>query len=154
MIEIRMVTKSDVSALKQILDTLELFPSEMLDDMIFAYLNNPQSEDIWFTATENKQPISIGYCAPEKLTEGTYNLLAIGVKDDVQSKGIGSKMMDFIENHLKINDNRILIIETSSSDNFNSTRKFYEKLGYIEEAIIRDFWDEGDDKIIFWKKLN
>ncbi|MBK6785245.1 MAG: hypothetical protein IPG79_16970 [Saprospiraceae bacterium] len=84
--EIRMVKRDDVSDLKSVLDTIQLFPSEMLDDMIADYLDNPETEEIWFTETENKKPISVGYCAPEKLTDGTYNLYAIGVRSDIQSK--------------------------------------------------------------------
>lgn len=150
---IRPVTNSDIPDLKKVLDSIELFPSEMLDEMIFDYLNNPETQEIWFTAIENNKPISLGFCAPEKLTEGTYNLYAIGVKSDIQGKGIGSKMMTYIENRLRKNGHRILIIETSGADEFKMTRKFYEKLNYNKEAVIRDFWKEGDDKVIFVKKL-
>ena len=152
--EIRMVTSADITALKEVLDSIELFPSEMLDDMIADYLHNPETEDIWFTATEGDQPIAIGYCAPEKMTEGTYNLYAIGVRNDIQGGGIGGKMMAFIENFLKERGHRILIVDTSGTDDFELTRTFYKKLGYLQEAVIRDFWSEGDDKVTFWKKLN
>ena len=151
--EIRMVEKKDLPDLKKVLNTIDLFPAEMLDDMISGYLNNPETKDIWFTELEGGKPISIGYCAPEQLTDGTYNLYAIGVRNDIQSKGTGSRMMAFIENHLKVLGQRILIVETSGSDDFKPTRKFYEKLGYNKEAVIRDFWQEGEDKVIYWKKL-
>ncbi|NME72432.1 GNAT family N-acetyltransferase [Flammeovirga aprica] len=152
--EIRLVTKDDLADLKNVLDSIELFPSEMLDELIADYLANHMTEEIWFTATEKGKPISIGYCAPEKLTEGTYNLYAIGVRSDVQAKGIGSKMMAFIENHLREKGHRLLIVDTSGTDDFKLTRRFYEKLEYNKEAVIRDFWKEGDDKVVFWKKLN
>ena len=125
----------------------------MIADMISDYFNNPETEEIWFTATEQDEPVSIGYCAPEKLTVGTFNLYAIGVRSDIQAKGIGSKMMSFIENHLKINNQRILIVDTSGTEDFKLTRRFYEKLRYNKEAVIRDFWKDGDDKVIFGKKL-
>jgi len=152
--EIRMVVKEDMIDLKKVLDSIELFPSEMLDDMIADYFNNPESQDVWFTMLENNKPISIGFCAPEKLTDGTYNLYALGVRSDIQSKGIGGKMMTFIENYLKENGHRILIVDTSGTDDFKATRRFYEKLNYTKEAVIRDFWEAGDDKVIYWKKLN
>lgn len=151
--KIRLVVENDLPTLKQVLDTLELFPSEMLDAIIADYLNNPETQEIWFTATENDIPIAIGFCAPEKLTEGTYNLYAIGVKKDMQNIGIGTQMMHFIENYLKKDGHRVLIVDTSSADTFKLTRKFYEKLGYHQEAVIRDFWKEGEDKVVFWKKL-
>jgi len=46
-----------------------------------------------------------------------------------------------------------LIANTSGVDEFAQTRAFYFKNGYAEEARIRDFWDAGDDKIVFWKSL-
>lgn len=150
---IRKVNKDDISHLKSVLDTIELFPSEYLEDMISDFFDNPETEDIWFTATENGIPISIGYCAPEKFTQGTFNLYAIGVKADVQGKGIGNQMMKYLENQLKNNGNRVLIVETSGTPALQLTRKFYEDLNYIKEAVIRDFWEEGDDKVIYWKKL-
>lgn len=149
-----MVTQSDIPDLKQVLESIELFPSEMLDAMVSDYLENPDSEEIWFTTVENDKPISIGYCAPEKLTEGTYNLYAIGVRSDIQGNGVGSKMMAFIEGHLRDNGHRILIVDTSGTEEFKLTRRFYEKLNYNREAVIRDFWNEGDDKVVYWKKLN
>lgn len=149
-----MVNKNDVPGIKQILDSIELFPSEILEDMIADYLTNPASEEIWFTDVENGNPIAFGFCAPEKLTEGTYNLYALGVRSDIQGKNTGSKMMNFIEEHLRANGHRILIVDTSGTEEFKQTRRFYEKLNYQQEAVIRDFWNEGDDKVIFWKKLN
>lgn len=43
---IRKVIKSDLEGLKHVLDTIELFPAEMLDDMISDYFENPVSEEI------------------------------------------------------------------------------------------------------------
>jgi ribosomal protein S18 acetylase RimI-like enzyme len=149
-----MVVEDDVTHLKEVLDSIELFPSEMLDNLIFDYLNNPETEEVWFTAVDNDRPIAIGYCAPEKLTEGTYNLYAIGVKSDVQDNGVGWEMMKFIEEYLKEAGQRILIVETSGTAEFESTRKFYEKLEYHKEAVIRDYWQDGDDKVIYLKRLN
>ncbi len=152
--EIRNVIKADIPSIKNILDTIELFPSEMLEDMMSNYFNNPETEDIWFTSIEDDEPIAFGFCAPEKLTDGTYNLYAIGIRADIQGKGIGKSMMAYIEQELKQKGHRILIVETSGTDDFEPTRKFYENLNFTKEAVIRDYWEEGDDKVIYWKKLN
>jgi len=151
--EIRVVSKQDINAIKEVLDSSELFPSHLLDDMIADFLNNESSTDIWLTTIENDRPISIAYCAPERMTEGTYNLYAIAVRKENQGKGIGGEMMHFIENLLAKNGNRILIVETSGLADYELTRKFYHKCNYTKEATIRDFYQEGEDKVVFWKKL-
>lgn len=151
--QIRKIQKEDIPGLKAVLDSSELFPSFLLDDMISDYLNNEKSADIWFTTIDQGKPISIGYCAPERLTEGTYNLYAIAVHKDHQGNGIGKKMMEYIENELRENNNRILIVETSGKQEFELTREFYLKCNYIMQATIPEFYEKGDDKIVFWKKL-
>ena len=151
--QIRKVKKADLPELKNVLDSSELFPSYLLDDMIGDYLGNAASTDIWFTAIEEGKPISIGYCAPERLTEGTYNLYAIAVHNDQQGKGIGKQMMAYIENELRKKGHRILIVETSGKPEFALTREFYTKCNYVKQATIPEFYEKGDDKIVFWKKL-
>lgn len=151
--EIRKIKKEDIPQLKKVLDSSELFPSFLLDDMIDEYFTNESSSDIWFTTLHEGKPISIGYCAPERLTEGTYNLYAIAVHKSYQGRGIGKEMMNYIEELLKENGNRILIVETSGKTKFELTRKFYDTCNYIKQAVIPEFYDTGDDKVVFWKKL-
>lgn len=152
--EIRKTKKDDLNGLKEVLDSSELFPSELLDEMIADYFDNAETEDIWFTCLFENSPVALGYCAPEKLTEGTFNLLAIAVRKELQGKGIGHQMMSFIEALLKEDGKRILIVDTSSDDFYRLTREFYLKLGYRQEAVIKDFWADGNDKVTFWKRLN
>ena len=151
--KIREIRQADMSELKKVVDSSELFPSEYLDEMISDYFNNSDTEEIWFTYIDNNMPSAIGYCVPEKLTDGTFNLLAIGVLKELQGKGIANEMMNYIEQYLKQKGGRILIVETSSDDAQIAARKFYQKIGYIQEAVIRDFWKDGEDKIVFWKRL-
>lgn len=151
--KIRDVIQSDIEGLKQVVDSSELFPSEYLDEMISDYFNNADTSDIWFTYIDDNTPLAIGYCAPEKLTDGTYNLLAIGVSRDYHRRGIAREMMIFIEQLLKQKDGRLLIVETSSDEAQMGARKFYQSIGYIQAAVIKDFWKEGEDKIVYWKKL-
>lgn len=151
--KIRPVLKSDIDGLKKVVDSSKLFPSEYLDEMISDYLNNPETQDIWFTNIYDNTPTAIGYCIPEKLTNGIYNLLAIAESQDSQRSGVATEMMSYIERHLKQKNGRILIVETSNDDAQIGARKFYNKIGYTQMAVIKDFWNDGEDKIIFWKKL-
>jgi len=150
---IRAVLRDDVDELKKVVDSCGLFPSEFLDEMIFDFFTNDQSQDIWFTFVENNTPHAIGYCVPEEFTNGTYNLLAIGVSSEYQRSGIATEMMRYIENLIKQKEGRLLIVETSSDEAQMRARNFYNKMGYKQMAVIEDFWNDGEDKIVFWKKL-
>lgn len=62
-------------------------------------------------------------------------------------------MMNYIEQLIKQKDGRILIVETSSDDAQIGARNFYQKIGYAQVAVIKDFWKDGEDKIVFRKRL-
>jgi ribosomal protein S18 acetylase RimI-like enzyme len=150
---IKSIEEKDLEDLKKVLDSIELFPSTFLEEMIHDFLYNNDSHDLWFTYIENGTPISIGYCSPEKFTNGTYNLLALGVSKNNQRKGIAIEMINYIENILRQRNARILIVETSSDFAQLGAQKLYSKLGYTKEAVLREFWNEGEDKVIYSKKL-
>ena len=48
---------------------------------------------------------------------------------------------------------RVLLIETSGLPTYDLTRRFYAKHGYEEAATLRDFYCDGDDQVIFRKRL-
>jgi len=77
--------------LKAVLNSIELFPAEMLDEIIANYVDDLQCKDIWLIAIIDEQAIGLAYCGPETLTVGTYNLYAIGVESKLKGKEIGKK---------------------------------------------------------------
>ena len=87
------------------------------------------------------------------MTEGTWNLLAIGVAPEHQGKGIGAAMMTYLENRLADQGEKVLLVETMGISAFERTRAFYRRNGYVEEARIREFYEAGADKVVFWKHL-
>ena len=87
------------------------------------------------------------------MTSGTWNLLMLWVEDGHEGKGYGSALIDEIEQELQTKDGRLLIVETSGKDVFIVARKFYEKSGFKLEAIIKNFFEAGDDKLVYTKSL-
>ncbi len=149
---IRPVEKADVPHIEQIAEATELFPAAMLDDMISGYFDMSKN-DIWFAYMQEGATISFGFCEPERMTDGTWNLLAIGVAPEHQGLGIGSAMMRYLEDRLAAQGARILLVETMGTPELAQTRSFYRKNGYTEEARIREFYEPGADKVVFWKHL-
>lgn len=149
---IRPAQRSDIPAIKSVVVDAELFPPEMLDDMIAGYLEET-TRDIWFVAVADGQVVGFGYCEPERMTSGTWNLLAIGVLASYRGRGIGGAMMRYLEDRLRTGGARVLIVETMGTPAYTRTRTFYRSNGYAEEARIREFYEPGGDKIVFWKHL-
>ena len=145
---IRPVSTGDIPAIKGIIESTGLFPAAYLDDM-FSNSNEPE---FWLTYDVG-EPVAVAYVVPEPMTSGTYNLLLIAVHKRHQSDGIGQKIMSYVENRLRNEGARVLLVETSGTNEFTRTRNFYQLLGYENEARIRDYYDAGDDKVVFRKSL-
>lgn len=153
-INIRQFKPVDLEHAKRIIDENQMFPSEYLDDMTKEFLSE-QSSDVWFVAENDAQEIvAITYCAPERMTEGTWNLLLIAVAKMHQGQGVGRQVMSFVEDYLRRENVRILLVETSGLPAFELTRKFYPLCGYQQVATIPEYYDKDDDKVVFWKLLS
>lgn len=151
--KVRSTKQDDIPALQEVLDGTELFPRELLPDMMAGFLSDDDNHDIWLTCEANGNAVGFCYAVPEALAEGTWNMLAIAVLPAEQSNGFGGAIVNHLEIVLRDRGQRLLIADTSGTDAFAQTRAFYRKIGYVEEARIRNFWGVGDDKIIFCKSL-
>ncbi|MGR5094230.1 GNAT family N-acetyltransferase [Vibrio maritimus] len=130
-----------------------MFPSEYLDEMTSEFFSG-DSQEVWTVAENEKAGIvAVSFCSPERMTEGTWNLLMIAVLPDYQGVGIGKAMMEHAESQVNGQGARVLLVETSGLPEYEKTREFYPKCGYEQVAVIPDYYDAGDDKVVFWKSL-
>ena len=151
-LKLRPAVRQDLAAIAAASEDAQLFPADMLDDMIAPYLSGSDT-DLWFVATDADRVVGFGFCRQETLTQGTWNLLAIGLLSGARAGGRGSAMLRYLEQGLRDNGQRLLIVETLGTPGFEATRRFYRQNGFVEEARIRDFYEPGGDKIVFWKPL-
>ena len=90
---------------------------------------------------------------PTPLTQGVYDLYWIVTDPTVQGKGFGRSLIEYVERDVKKRRGRMLLIETSSQEAYGQTIRFYKKAGYQIVARIKNFYQIGDDKLIFSKEL-
>ena len=97
----------------------------------------------------------IGYACwgPTPGTIGTFDLYWIVVDREHQGEGIGTRLLREVESRLPNPGSRLLIVETSSRDEYQPTRKFYEARGYTRAAQVAGFYAPGDDLVIYTKDL-
>lgn len=151
-ISIRYPEADDIPALTRLVDDVGLFPGDMLAGMLAPFLRR-EAGTLWQVADVGGILAGLSYCAAEGLTDGTWNMLAICTAPRHQGHGVGRALVLAAEEALRQDGQRLLIVDTSGTEAFAGARTFYGRLGFVEEARIRDFWSAGDDKVTFRKVL-
>ena len=152
---IRPTTPEDTPALRAIAAGTGVFKPleldalvEVLDDYHSA---NRDFGHIAVTLELHGRPAGFAYYAPAAMTDRTWYLYWIAVNKHIQARGIGGKLLRHAEDEIKKANGRLFLIETSSLPQYDLTRKFYVKHGYETHAVLRDFYADGDDMVIFRK---
>lgn len=98
---------------------------------------------------------TLGYVCfgPTPLTNGTWDVYWLAVGPAHQRRGIGRRLMLLAEERIIRQKGRLIVLETSSQDLYESTRRFHRSLGYREQCRIADFYDVGDDQVVFTKLI-
>jgi ribosomal protein S18 acetylase RimI-like enzyme len=155
---IRLTSQDDTTALIAVAEASGLFDPNQTDSLAQMldkhFSDRDETQDIWLTDDDNNKPVGIAYIAPERMTEGTWNLYLIAVHPDRQKQGRGKALLSYVEQMLIERGERILLVETAGTDDFEYVREFYRKNGYEEEARVREFYAAGIDKIVFRKALH
>lgn len=152
---IRITEQKDLRPVLQMLDASRQFDQNGLEHVrltLEAYFAGTAS-DQWLSAISNDRLIGVALCAPEVMANGTWNLLMLWVEDNSQRRGVGSQLVCGIEATLRGLEARLLLVETSRSEDFNPARDFYIKQGFHQQAVISDYYNDGEDKLIFTKKI-
>lgn len=153
-------TASDVERIKQIAVDANMFGIEevgFFDELLSGCLDGSLVDHRWLVIDDpHGQVAAAAYYAPEPFADRMWNLYFIATAPEAQGQGLGDLLIDEIERDLRAQGGevaRVLIVETSSTDQYARTRDFYRGRGCDEEARIRQFYGPGDDKIVFWKSL-
>ena len=123
---------------------------EVLDDYHATNHNHGHKS---VTCETKGQITGFAYFAPAAMTDRTWYLYWIAVTWHTQARGIGSSLLKHVEEAIQAAQGRILLIETSSLPNYDLTRKFYLKHQYEKVAQLPDYYADGDDLIVFRKRL-
>ena len=123
---------------------------EVLDDY---HASNQDEGHLCVTYENDGQIIGFAYYAPAAMTDHTWYLYWIAVTKKTQAKGVGGALLRHVEGDSRKNQARVLFIETSSLPQYELTRRFYLKNGYEQAAVLRDYYSDGDDMVVFRKRL-
>lgn len=106
-----------------------------------------------FTLLEHNEPVGWVCYGPTPCTQGTFDIYWLGVSPRHQGRGYGRKLLQKAEQNIRSSNGKLIVIETSGRDTYDSTRGFYLATGYQEAARVADFYAPGDARVIYTKPL-
>jgi len=124
-------------------------------EVLDAYFTHP-GQDYTAVGAFSHDGKLLGYACygPTPCTLGTWDLYWIAVAPRAQRTGVGTRLLQEVERRLARERARLVLIETSSQPIYEKTRRFYLRHGYPEVARVPDFYSEGDDRVIYAKRIH
>jgi ribosomal protein S18 acetylase RimI-like enzyme len=151
-------TKADGPQIIDITKRIDIFTQQEVDSVDeawreFMVYGSPPDGYHFLVYRDGDKVLGFTCFGIRYLAEGVYDLLWIAVDPDARRKGVGRELITATEKAVREMGGRILIAETSGTAEYASTREFYVRMGYDNEATINDFYKPGDDLKIYTKRL-
>ena len=151
------ITDKERDEIRQILDSTGFFYDYEIDvavEIADEYLSREDHNGYYFIgAYLNNKLIGFTTYGEIPCTKASYDLYWIAVHNDYRGKGLGLKLLQETEKHILGMQGKRVYIETSSTEKYAPTQGFYFRAGYILEARLRDYYKDGDDKLMYSKVL-
>jgi GNAT superfamily N-acetyltransferase len=103
----------------------------------------------------DRDGILAGYACygPVPCTLGAWDLYWIAVAPGAQGQHLGRALLERVESAILAAGGTHIYADTSSREQYASTREFYAHRGFNKAADFPDFYAPGDGKIVYSKTL-
>lgn len=151
----RQIKPSDLEAIARIVQSSTFFSAEEIElacELVAEKLSDGDACSYQFLFGEEEDFVW-GYTCFGLIpaTAGSYDLYWIAVDNHLRANGLGKQLLKKTEEIIHNECGRHIYVETSSRHQYQTTHRFYEGCGYIREALLKDFYAEGDSKVIYSK---
>ena len=155
---IRKFVAQDREAVQKILVASSAFSEgeiEVALEVIDVYLGNPKQKDYELFTSVDERDTVIGYLCigSTPISSGTFDLYWIAVRPDSHGRGLGRELLLFAETLVRSKGGRLIVAETSSQPRYERARRFYEANNFQLLAHIKEYYNVGDDLLIYGKYL-
>ncbi|MBE0649617.1 MAG: GNAT family N-acetyltransferase [Bacteroidales bacterium] len=153
----RKVEQSDVESVRDIVTSTGYFNAEEIDiaaELVEENLAKGEASGYEFIFADNERSETLGYSCYGKIpgTKNSYALYWIAVHEKFRNHGLGRILLKETETDIFNLSGTGIYVETSSREQYTSTRAFYANNGYDLKARFEDYYDKGDDLVFFVKK--
>jgi D-alanine-D-alanine ligase len=151
------VSTGDPAAVRRLAEATGYFSAveaDVAEELVNERLTKGPESGYHFVLAELDGKLA-GYACygPVPLTESNYDLYWIVVSPEFQGKGLGRILLQEAERWIRQAGGTRLFADTSGRAQYASTRAFYERVGFRQEALLEDFYARGDAKVIYSKPL-
>lgn len=157
-IELRTEVKpSDIDSVRQIVRSSGFFREDEIDvaaELVEERLaRGAESGYEFIFADAGDQTVAYACYGLIPCTLTSYDLYWIATLQEFRNHGLGRRILLEVEKAVAALGGRGIYVETSNMPKYEPTRKFYEKNHYDLKAVFEDFYAEGDDKVVYVKKI-
>ncbi len=150
MVRIRKLKKNDIDTIARIVAETELWQRYGLN---FEKARNKFEKGVQrganiFVAEIKDEIAGFIWYVPDGAFDRSGYVELIGVKRNFRGRGVGEKLMEFVENLFSPESIFLLV-----SDFNEKAQKFYSRLGYKKVGEIEDYVIKGITEFIFYKKV-
>lgn len=143
----------DVQTVKKIVESTGFFHDHEVDvavELIVDRMHQGEDSHYQFIFADI-DGVTAGYACYGHVacTKTSYDLYWLATDNHFRGKGIGKKILAEMYKLIKAKGGTAVYAETSEKEQYKPTRIFYEKSGYIKEAVLKDFYEKGDSKAIY-----
>jgi GNAT superfamily N-acetyltransferase len=151
------VRPEDRDTVRRLVESTGVFSPVEIDvavELVDDGLKRGRQSDYHFVFAEHGGQ-TVGYTCygPIALTAASFDLYWIAVDKTMHGRSIGRLLLERTEELIGQAGGRQVYIETSNRHQYAPTRGFYLRCGYDQEALLKDFYAAGDDKVIYVKTL-
>jgi ribosomal protein S18 acetylase RimI-like enzyme len=152
------VLAADAAAVRAIVASSGYFLAHEIEvavELVEERLQKGLKSGYYFIFAEQEGRV-VGYCCygPIACSAGSFDLYWIAVDHECRSRGIGKVLLRMSEERIVAQGGRAVWLETSGQEKYRPTRDFYLRNHYRVEAVLKDFYAAGDDKIVFVKRFS
>jgi GNAT superfamily N-acetyltransferase len=151
------VRPDDMATVRRIVESTGFFSPAEVDvavELIEERLKRGDASGYFFVfAEQDGHTLAYACYGPIACTVASYDLYWIVVDEAERRHGLGRCLQHIVEDQVVRRGGQRIYAETSGRDQYGPTRRFYERCGYEREAVLKDFYAPGDDKVIYIRTI-
>ena len=117
------------------------------------FQGNPRKQVFHVAVVDNKVVGVMGYKPDNEGADRVYSAVWLYVHKDYRRKGIGSKLWSSIEKALINKGARKCYLDVGNERDQPEAIAFHKRQGFELEGVMKDYWKDGEDMMIFGKRL-